>query len=77
MKKLVLVAFLAIFALTFSACSKPIYKIQTQEVFIPVKCDLELPQKPKENGSFKSHKALAKYYLEMEQIAKDCTKSDN
>ena len=65
---------LAIFPLIFfCACSKPVYKIQTQEVFIPVKCDLEMPLKPQENGSFESHKALTKYYLEVEQIAKDCT----
>ncbi|MDY2585460.1 hypothetical protein [Helicobacter sp.] len=67
-------AFLTLFVLSFSACaSKPIVKIQTQEVFIPVKCNLELPPKPQENGSFESHKALSKYYLEVEQIAKDCT----
>lgn len=68
------IVLLALFTLSFSACSKPIVKIQTQEVFIPVKCNLELPPKPQENGSFESHKALAKYYLEVEQIAKDCTK---
>lgn len=59
--------------LIFNGCSKPVYKIQTQEVFIPVKCNLELPQKPQEDGSFESHRALTKYYLEIEQIAKDCT----
>ncbi len=75
MKKLILSAFLALFSLSFSACAtKPIVKIQTQEAFIPVKCNLELPPKPQEDGSFESHKALAKYYLEIEQIAKDCTK---
>lgn len=67
-------AFLTIFVLSFSACvSKPIYKIQTQEVFIPVKCNLELPPKPQENGSFESHKQIAIYYKKVEQIAKDCT----
>lgn len=75
MKKLILSAFLALFVLSFTACAtKPIVKIQTQEVLIPVKCNLELPPKPQENGSFESHKSLAKYYLEVEQIAKDCTK---
>ena len=65
---------LALFALTFSACaSKPVYKVEIKEVFIPVKCNLKLPTKPQENGSFASHRALAKYYLEVEQIAKDCT----
>lgn len=78
MKKLILLVFLTLFALNFSACAtKPIVKIQTQEVFIPVKCNLELPPKPQENGSFESHKALAKYYLEVEQIAKDCTKNND
>lgn len=75
MKRIVAI-FLGVFALSFSACAtKPIVKIQTQEVLIPVKCNLELPPKPQENGSFESHKALAKYYLEVEQIAKDCTKN--
>lgn len=78
MKNFVLAVLLALFALSFSACAtKPIVKIKTQEVFIPVKCNLELPPKPQENGSFESHKALAKYYLEVEQIAKDCTKNND
>ncbi|WDL70802.1 hypothetical protein IP364_07990 [Helicobacter winghamensis] len=60
----------------FSACAtKPIVKIQTKEIFIPIQCNLTLPPKPKENGSFESHKALAIYYKEVEQIAKDCTKN--
>lgn len=63
---------LALFALTFSACAKPVYKVEIKEVFIPVKCNLKLPKKPQENGSFASHRALAKYYLTIEQIAKDC-----
>ncbi|WP_300692399.1 MULTISPECIES: hypothetical protein [Helicobacter] len=69
-----LIAFLTLFALSFSACaSKPLVKIETKEVFIPVKCDLELPTKPPENGSFESHKQIAIYYKKVEQIAKDCT----
>ena len=73
-KSFILFTLLALFALTFSACaSKPVYKVEIKEVFIPVKCNLKLPTKPKENGSFASHRALAKYYLTIEQIAKDCT----
>lgn len=71
----VILALLTLFAFSFSACSKPFYKIQTQEVLIPIKCNLELPLKPKENGSFESHKGLAVYYKQVEQIAKDCTKN--
>lgn len=58
----------------FAGCSKPTYKVRTQEVLIPIKCNLTLPLKPKEDGSFESHKALAIYYRQVEQIAKDCTK---
>ena len=73
-KNFILFPLLTLFALTFSACaSKPVYKVEIKEVFIPVKCNLKLPTKPKENGSFASHRALAKYYLEVEQIAKDCS----
>ena len=65
-----------LFLLAFLAgCStKPILKVQTKEVFIPVKCNLELPPKPKEDGGFESHKELSLYYKEIEQIAKDCTR---
>ncbi|WP_416861586.1 hypothetical protein [Helicobacter ganmani] len=65
----------AFVSLVFMGCaSKPIYKITTKEVFIPVQCNLKLPVKPKENGTFESHKALAVYYRKVEQIAKDCTR---
>lgn len=66
---------MAILGIAFVGCaSKPTYKTQIQEVYIPIKCNLKLPLKPKENGSFESHKALAVYYRQVEQIAKDCTK---
>ena len=61
----------------FTACSKPVYKVEVQEVLVPIKCNLALPKKPKDNGSFKSHKDLAKYYLEVEQIAKECTNGES
>lgn len=63
-------------AILLSACAKPLVKIETKEVFVPIKCDLELPTKPLENGSFESHKQIAIYYKKIEQIAKDCTGKD-
>lgn len=63
-------------AILLSACAKPLVKIETKEVFVPIKCDLELPTKPQENGSFESHKQIAIYYKKVEQIAKDCTKKE-
>ncbi|TLD85830.1 hypothetical protein LS69_007970 [Helicobacter sp. MIT 05-5294] len=66
---------MALVGVYFVGCaSKPTYKVEVKEVLIPIKCNLELPQKPKEDGSFKSHKELAIYYRQVEQIAKDCTK---
>ncbi len=73
LKKTLFIAFLLL--LTLAGCaSKPIVRIDTKEVFIPIKCNLTLPNKPKEDGSFQSHKELLIYYLEVESIAKDCTK---
>lgn len=69
---------LGIVGMFFLGCaSKPIYKVQVKEVFIPIRCNLELPEKPKEDGSFESHKALAVYYKKVEQIAKDCVGAEN
>lgn len=68
-----LMIFLPVFALLLSACAKPVYRVQIKEVLVPVKCNLSLPQKPQENGSFQSHKELIKYFVQVEQIAKDCT----
>lgn len=64
-----------VFVVFVGCASKPVVKVTTKEVFIPVKCNLTLPQKPQENGSFESHKALAIYYKKVEQIARDCTKN--
>ncbi|MDA3967364.1 hypothetical protein [Helicobacter sp. WB40] len=73
MRVLVVLAYVWLFlgVIIFSGCT-PATKIVTQEVYIPVKCNLELPTKPKEDGSFESHKELAKYYLKLERVAKDC-----
>ena len=65
--------FLISLSLIFGACaSKPIVQVQTKEVLIPIKCNLEMPKKPKENRSFESHKALGIYFLEVESTLKDC-----
>lgn len=66
-------SFLILFAVVFSACaSKPMVQVQTKEVLIPVACNLEMPKKPQENGSFESHKALGIYFLEVEATLRDC-----
>lgn len=71
-----LMIFLPVFAFLLSACANhPVYRVETKEVLVPVKCNLQLPQKPQENGSFQSHKELMKYFVQVEQIAKDCTQN--
>lgn len=67
------VLYLVLVTFFFSACAvKPIAQIQTKEVLIPIACDLPMPKKPKEDGSFESHKALGIYFLEVESTLKDC-----
>ncbi len=67
----VFILFCSLFA--FIGCSRVISDVQIQEVYIPIKCNIKIPNKPKEDGTFESHKQLAEYYLIVEQIAKDCT----
>ncbi|WP_278347958.1 hypothetical protein [Helicobacter pullorum] len=72
LQKTYLIFFISL-SLIFSACAvKPIAQIQTKEVLIPIACDLPMPKKPKEDGSFESHKALGIYFLEVESTLKDC-----
>lgn len=59
--------------LLFLGCST-LVRTEIQEVYIPVRCDAELPTKPKDDGSFESAKNLTIYYIEIEQILKDCVK---
>lgn len=70
------VLYLILIAFFFSACASSV-QVQTKEVLIPIKCNLEIPKKPKENGSFESHKALGIYFLEVESTLKDCIGVNN
>lgn len=70
LQKTYLIFFISL-SLIFSACASSV-QVQTKEVLIPIKCNLEMPKKPKENGSFESHKALGIYFLEVERTLKDC-----
>lgn len=71
LQKTYLIFFLSL-SLIFSACASSSVQVQTKEVLIPIKCNLEMPKKPKEDGSFESHKALGIYFLEVERTLKDC-----
>lgn len=62
--------------LLFLGCST-LVKTEIQEVYIPVRCNVKLPVKPKDDGSFESAKKLTIYYIEIEQIARDCSTLSN
>lgn len=54
-------------------CNKEIVtQIQTQEVFIPVKCDVSMPKKPIFDKSPKGVKELMEYYIQVESRLKFC-----
>ena len=76
LKKILQKTYLISLSLIFSACASSV-QVQTKEVLIPIKCNLEIPKKPKENGSFESHKALGIYFLEVERTLKDCIGVNN
>lgn len=64
------------FALLLAGCSaKPevITRIQYQDVYIPVKCQVKIPEKPKFNKKdLQSARALAVYYRQVEILLKRC-----
>ncbi|AIR80142.1 hypothetical protein CSG_5910 [Campylobacter fetus subsp. venerealis str. 84-112] len=58
-----------VFASVFVGCAKEtIYK----DVYIPVKCQIELESKPAFDGSFESAKELMSYFLRTEKKLKIC-----
>lgn len=58
-----------IFAWLFVGCAKEtIYK----DVYVPVKCQMELENKPVFDGSFESAKELMSYFLRTEEKLKIC-----
>lgn len=57
-------------ALIFSGCTtkEPLVK----EVYMPIKCEVEIPYKPELDGSFESHKAKMLYLLKCERLLYHC-----
>lgn len=66
---------LSLLALSLVGCAKE--RVVYQRVNVPVRCDLVLPKKPKSADDFNTHKKLMLYFLEVESIAKACTKGDS
>lgn len=70
------ISLFCLFALIFAGCAaKPqasepyiIYK----EKYVPVRCNAEMPVKPKDDGTFETDKRLAIYYRDCEKKLKQC-----
>lgn len=63
---------IAVFSLViFGGCAgkETIYK----DVYLPVKCSVDIPKKPLNDKTFKAHKELMIYFLKIERLLKICT----
>lgn len=67
---------LALLALWFGGCaSKPMVKVEIQEVLVPIKCDVEIPQRPKRQMELVENiRAIALYAEKLEIALKECVK---
>lgn len=62
--------FLSVFVLC--GCGAKEHNIIYKDVLIPVKCQVKMPLKPRNDGTFEAHKKLMIYYLECENALKFC-----
>lgn len=70
------ISLFCLFTLIFAGCAaKPqasepyiIYK----EKYVPVRCNAEMPVKPKDDGTFETDKRIAIYYRDCEKKLKQC-----
>ncbi|WP_456058060.1 hypothetical protein [Campylobacter hominis] len=58
-------------------CSAKNAQVTYKDVLIPVRCDIKMPLKPRNDGTFEAHKKLMIYYLECENALKYCLGKDN
>jgi len=70
----ILVFFVAL-VLLFSGCANkqvPEPSVVYKEKYMPVRCNAEMPDKPKDDGKFETHKAKMIYYRDCEKKLKQC-----
>lgn len=74
-RKIIFIILLS-FAVFLAGCSqKPeiITRTVYQDVYLPIKCEAKIPDKPKfDENSLESAKAIAKYYEETERLLREC-----
>lgn len=70
----ILVFFMALILL-FSGCADkqaPELSVVYKEKYMPVRCNAKMPDKPKDDGKFETHKAKMIYYRDCEKKLKQC-----
>jgi len=70
----ILVFFMAL-VLLFSGCADkqvPEPSVVYKEKYMPVRCNAKMPDKPKDDGKFETHKAKMIYYRDCERKLKQC-----
>ncbi len=73
----VLFFFLALFLFGCSAKEQALYRQSIKEVYIPVRCSIEMPVRPKQTGStVKDNINIISYTKEVEQALKACIKGE-
>ncbi|MCI6989404.1 MAG: hypothetical protein MR902_07585 [Campylobacter sp.] len=70
--KFVRILALAMSLLVLTGCGAKNAQVVYKEVLTPIRCDIKMPLKPKNDGTFESHKARMIYYLECENALKYC-----
>lgn len=69
--------FLSLFLFGCSAKEQVVYKQDIKEVYIPVKCKVDLPKKPKPTGdTVKDNINIIAYSKEIEQALQACIKGE-
>ena len=73
----ILFFFLSLFLFGCSAKEQVVYKQDIQEVYIPVKCKVDIPVKPAPTGdTVKDNINIISYSKEIEQALKACIKGE-
>lgn len=73
----VLFFFLSLFLFGCSAKKQVVYKQNIKEVYIPVRCKVEIPARPKPTGdTVKDNINIISYSKEIEQALKACIKGE-
>lgn len=71
--KILVFLFLVLFFTGCSAKPEVITKTQYQDVYVPVRCQVKMPEKPKfDKKDLQSARALAVYYRQVEILLKRC-----